>query len=230
MKETQRNVTAKRVYAIRHGQSEFNVLYDLLPSEEERYHSKMKVIDCDVTALGKQQSLEAGKRLAEQLATITTTGRIDYMMISPLRRALQTAAYVLESFTEHTPVVEISELCSEVLLDSCDIGTVPTDLAKEFPQWNFSALDHFWWHGGLDSEETWELLQRKQIQEKEEDVERRLSKLKSHLRKLNADTIVVVCHSDVICYLTSELKEDGERAGTYPKNGEIIDVTQYVLQ
>jgi broad specificity phosphatase PhoE len=230
MKETQRNVTARRIYAIRHGQSEFNVLYELLPSEEERYHSKMKVIDCDVTALGKEQSLQAGKRLAQQLATSTVTGKIDYMMISPLRRALQTATHVLESFTEETPVVEISELCSEVLLDACDIGTEPKDLVKEFPQWDFTKLDQFWWHGGLDPETTWELMQKKQIQETEEEVDRRMARLKSHLRNLNAEIIVIVCHSDVIWYLTSELKEDGKRDGTYPENGEIVDITHNILQ
>lgn len=227
MLETAENAATRRIYAVRHGQSEWNVLYKTLSSEADRYSPRMKTIDCDITALGKEQSLQAGMQLAEKFAS--TKRKIDLMMISPLRRALQTASHVLEAFPENErPVVEICELCSEVLLDACDIGTVPTELAREFPQWDFSNLDPFWWHGGMDPEQTWALLQQKKVQETEEEVEKRMNLLKKRLRSLKGDTIVLICHSDVICWLTSELKENGERLGTYPKNGEIVDITRHI--
>lgn len=220
-------MVTKRIYAIRHGQSEWNVLYKTIPSDE-RYHPKMKTIDCGITTLGKEQSLEAGRQLAAQLAT-DTNRRIDHMVISPLRRALQTATHVLEAFPEDTPIVEISELCSEMLRDACDIGTVPSELAKEFPHWDFSRLDQFWWHGGLNGEETWILMQQQKIQESETQVIRRISALKRYLRSLEGETIVVVCHSDFIWLLTSEQKNNAERTGIYPKNGEIVDITRHVI-
>ena len=86
----------RRIYAIRHGQSEFNVLYESPPSDEERYHPRMKKIDCDITPLGVEQSLAAGKELTKLLGP----SPLDCMVISPLRRALQTAQNVLQAYQE----------------------------------------------------------------------------------------------------------------------------------
>ena len=133
----------RRIYAIRHGQSVFNVLYESPPSDEERYHQRMKKIDCDITPLGVDQSLNAGKELTELL----DPRPLDCMVISPLRRALQTAQHVLRAYREENPpTLKISKLCSEVLLDACDIGSTPIQLAQEFPEWDFSHLEQFWWH------------------------------------------------------------------------------------
>jgi broad specificity phosphatase PhoE len=216
----------RRIYAIRHGQSEFNVLYESLPSDKERYHPKMKTIDCDITQLGISQSRIAG----EELPKLLGPRPLDCMVISPLRRALQTADNVLQAMPQtNKPIVEISQLCTEVMLDACDIGSTPTELAREFPRWDFSHLDQFWWHGGLDPEETWKCMQQNQIQEKEVQVERRMELLREYLRSLDHGIIVVVCHSDVIWWLTSQIKEDGDRYGTHAKNGEITDITEFVL-
>ena len=56
-----------------------------------------------------------------------------------------------------------------------------------------------------------------------------MEQLKEYLRRLNHQTVAVVCHSDVIWWLTSEVKSDGNRYGTHPKNGEIVDITEFVL-
>ncbi|KAG7367140.1 histidine phosphatase superfamily protein [Nitzschia inconspicua] len=231
MSEPTKGTTTKRVYAIRHGQSEFNVLFDKTPPPDaERYHpTNMKKIDCDITERGKEQSRQAGRTLVELLTS--SQRKIDFLMISPLRRALQTATHLLEAFPEnHNFVVEISNLCTEILLDSCDIGTEPRALAKEFPQWDFSSLETYWWYGGLDPESTWTQMQEKKCQETEEVAERRMGLLKNYLGRLDGETIVVICHSDVIWWLTSEIKNSGERCGTYPKNGEIVDITRYLPQ
>ncbi|KAG7353105.1 histidine phosphatase superfamily branch 1 protein [Nitzschia inconspicua] len=110
--------------------------------------TKMKKIDCDITERGKEQSRQAGRTLIELLTS--SQRKIDFLMISPLRRALQTATHLLEAFPEnHNFVVEISNLCTEILLDSCDIGTEPRALTEEFPQWDLKFEDILvaWWLG-----------------------------------------------------------------------------------
>jgi broad specificity phosphatase PhoE len=126
------------------------------------------------------------------------------------------------------PTIEISKECAEVMLDSCDIGTPPSDLANEFPNYDFSRLEHYWWPGGKSQEETWKGLQGNSMQENNDVVSKRIEGLKSYLRGLEHETIVVVCHGDVIWWLTSFVK-GGERCGTHPNNGEIIDITSHVL-
>jgi broad specificity phosphatase PhoE len=187
----------------------------------------MKTIDCNITQLGKEQSQEAGKILKNQLAPKS----IDYMMISPLRRALQTASYVLESFSNNydgKPIIEISKDCAEVMLDACDIGTPPEELTEEFPEFDFSGLEHYWWPGGKSQDETWKGLQEKTMQETDEEASTRIESLKSYLRSLDYETIVVVCHGDTIQWLTSVVK-DGKRFGIHPNNGEILDISSFVL-
>jgi broad specificity phosphatase PhoE len=92
----------RRILAVRHGESELNVLRCAHPSEDEQYHPRMHKVDCSVTALGKQQGKEAGVALAKKLTSV------DLFLISPLRRALQMANYVLESFPL-APRVQILE-------------------------------------------------------------------------------------------------------------------------
>ena len=131
--ETQRD--DKRIFAIRHGESVWNVLRSQYPSQEERYHPRMWTIDCDITDLGIQQAKQAGKDLGKEVSTI------DLMIISPLRRALRTASLVLENFPGEEPSqIVISKDISEVMVDPCDIGSSPITLSKEFPKWDFSHL------------------------------------------------------------------------------------------
>jgi broad specificity phosphatase PhoE len=177
-------------------------------------------IDCSVTDLGKEQSKEAGITLARDVDSI------DLVVVSPLRRALQTASYILESFPT-TPRIEVSKDSAEIMVDPCDIGSPPSVLAKEFPSWDFSQLQDYWWQGGKSPEETLELMRQRQGLEVETDIEKRIAALREHLREQQQETIILVCHSETIWWLTSELK-NGERFGTWTKNGEILDITEQI--
>lgn len=220
----------KRIFAVRHGQSEWNVLHEAYPSEEDQYHPRMCKIDCDMTELGKQQSKEAGITLSEQLASFGISSP-DLVMVSPLRRALHTASYVLESFSGMAPPkIQICKDCTEVMLVSCDIGSPPAALSNEFPEWDFSHLNGFWWYGGHSPERTWSLMQQEKFREKESDIAERIKSLKACLRAADHATIVVVCHSDTIWWLTSKVNDDGERFGTYTKNAEILDITSHIME
>lgn len=212
----------RRIFVIRHGESEWNVLRQAYPTEEERYHPRMFTVDCDITELGVRQAQEAGKELATKLDSI------DLVVISPLRRALQTAHHVLNNFPSPPNEVQISKDAAEVMVDPCDIGSSPTRLCQEFPTWDFSHLQEHWWHGGLSPGETLTLMTTRQNLEGDEDVEKRIGTLKSFLRQSDAQTIVVVCHGDLIWWLTLQL-EDGKPYGLKAKNGQIIEITQHVL-
>ncbi|MGE5673077.1 MAG: histidine phosphatase family protein [Mycobacterium leprae] len=77
-----------QLYLVRHGQSEGNVVtYD--------------VPDGNLTALGQVQATEAGKRLMPE--------GIDLVIVSPLRRALQTAAAIARE--TGAPLEVWQELC-----------------------------------------------------------------------------------------------------------------------
>jgi broad specificity phosphatase PhoE len=210
----------RRILAVRHGESEWNVLRRAHPSEDERYHPRMHKVDCSVTVLGKQQGKEAGVALAKEFPSV------DLFLISPLRRALQTASYILESYPS-APRVQINKDATEIMLDPCDIGSPPTVLAAEFPDWDFSNLEDCWWYGGKSPDETLEWMTQRQGLEIEEQTEKRIACMKAYLRERKESTIVVVCHSETIWWLTSEVK-NGERFGTWSKNGEILDITRHI--
>ena len=76
----------KQVFAIRHGQSEWNVAiqqyYD--KQVERRWCPETYKPDCNITVKGRQQALEAGKELSQLLQ-----GQCYSIIASPLRRAIQ---------------------------------------------------------------------------------------------------------------------------------------------
>jgi len=224
MKQEEEEIS-RRIFVVRHGESEWNVLRTLHPTEEERYHPRMWTVDCDIIELGVRQAQQAGKDLGMIIDSI------DLLLISPLRRALQTAHHVLNNFPSSglPKDVQISKDAAEVMLDPCDIGSIPSKLCQEFPVWDFSHLAEYWWHGGLSPETTLNLMKERQNLESDDDVKKRLRSLVTFLRESDARTIVIVCHGDLIWWLTRRMMTDGELFGDKAKNGEIIEITKYIL-
>ena len=212
-----------RILAIRHAESVWNVLHQQYPNPEDRYHPRMWTIDCDITEKGVQQALAAGKELA------TNLGSIDLLIISPLRRALQTASLLLEAFSTEPTQVLISKDVAEVMVDPCDIGSNPKTLSEEFPVWDFSHLDENWWHGGKSQDETLALMRDQKDLESNEEAEKRIDGFKDWLRTLplDAGNIVIVCHGDFIWWLTRN-KQNGVEQGLRVGNCEIVDVTSHI--
>ena len=206
---------------IRHGESIWNVLRQQYPGEEERYHPRMWTIDCDITDRGVQQARRAGEHLASEI------DGIDLFIVSPLRRALQTAHLVLETLPYEPKKVLISKDVSEVMLDPCDIGSSPERLSKEFPEWDFSHLEESWWYGGLSSEETLAQMKERNGLENEEAAKTRIGSLVAFLRQIESGNILIVCHGDLIWGITSCQKK-GEAWGLRAENGEVIDITSYI--
>ncbi len=112
---------------LRHGQSEFNRHF----SETRRDPG---IADPPLTPLGREQADAAAAALAGE--------RIRRILVSPYTRALQTAARLSRVLT--APVV-VNPTVRERCAFACDIGTPCTELARLWPEHDFSALEEIWW-------------------------------------------------------------------------------------
>lgn len=112
---------------VRHGQSEFNVVYG-----ETRIDPGIE--DPAITELGADQARAAARYLADQ--------RVKRLISSPYRRALQTASIIAR---ELEVPVSVNPIVREHYAFSCDIGTPRTDLAREWPGIDFSHIEERWW-------------------------------------------------------------------------------------
>lgn len=214
----------KRVLAVRHGESEWNYLRRQQTDPAERYN--MYLPDSGLTKTGVQQS----KLASEELKLEDLDNQDFVLVVSPLRRALLTARHMLTS-SKQPLRIEINKDCAEVMRDSCDIGSTPLELEKEFPEFDFSRLEpENWWPYARSREETWEKMRQGNESglETEEMVLERLQRFRTHLRSIEDDVVVVVCHSEYIWWLTSKVREM-ERFGVWTKNGEVLDITEHVL-
>lgn len=252
----------RRVLAVRHGQSTWNVLKARFPSEQERFQEPvMYTPDAPITELGVSQSRQAGRNLSKALllnnsnndnidGDTTTGGAASYVMIvSPLRRALQTARHML-STVSHLPLATpmVHAAATEIMADACDIGSPVADLQAEFGNdFDFSNMSSgqkeeesiYWWPFHQSLEETWRRMKNRLDGgcETEEMVQRRIELLKQVIAqnclKGNASAadvvVVVVCHSDLIYSLTRHVNQNGQVVGWDSDNGEILDITRFVL-
>jgi len=222
----------RRVLAIRHGESEWNVLRRTYTTEEEQYCDAMYVPDCSITAKGIEQSRSAGSVLSEKLGQEDEKNIV--VLVSPLRRALQTALNVLEACPQKPPGKPLVHPdCAEVMADACDIGSTVEALDKEFPdKFDFTMLKtrpQFWWAYHRSLEDTWK---RMRIED-DEGIETPASALKRFEEfqeyvntnvALDQKVVVIVCHSETIWYFTSQVIS-GTRYGVWTDNGEVVDCT-----
>ena len=245
----------RRVLAVRHGQSTWNVLKARFPSEQERFQEPvMYTPDAPITELGVSQSRQAGRNLSKALLLNnnddeTTTGAASYVMIvSPLRRALQTARHML-STVSHRPLASpmVHAAATEIMADACDIGSPVADLQAEFGNdFDFSNMTSnqkeesiYWWPFHQSLKETWRRMKNRLDGgcETEEMVQGRIELLKqvivqylkSHDASAAEVVVVVVCHSDLIYSLTRHVNQNGQVVGWDSDNGEILDITRFVL-
>jgi broad specificity phosphatase PhoE len=113
---------------LRHGQSEFNVVF----AETRRDPG---IEDPKLTPLGRDQAAEAAAALAGQ--------GVRRIIVSPYTRALHTAAIVAEAL--RLPVHVVTPQVRERFAFVCDIGTPASRLAAAWPGLDFSGLPEKWW-------------------------------------------------------------------------------------
>ncbi len=125
---------------LRHGQSEFNVVYNLTRVDPG-------IPDPRLTEEGRRQARSAADALAGH--------PVERLIASPYTRALETAEIVAGALGL---AIEIEEMVREHCLFHCDIGTPRSDLARRWPALDFGRLEERWWPNLDETEEV--LLQR----------------------------------------------------------------------
>jgi broad specificity phosphatase PhoE len=112
---------------LRHGQSEFNLLFTQTRRDPG-------IIDPKLTPLGQEQAQRAAEELARR--------DIRRIVVSPYTRALQTATPVARALglpLTVTPTVR------ERYAFTCDIGSPVTQLRAEWPDVALDHLEEIWW-------------------------------------------------------------------------------------
>ena len=106
----------KKIYLIRHAESEANIAMDL---DNPTYY-----YDARITKRGEGQALKTNKKL-ENI-------KFDTYICSPLTRTLQTFFII---FPKEVPIIQ--PLIREHSVHSSEVGRQPDILKKEFPLFDF---------------------------------------------------------------------------------------------
>ena len=173
----------KKIYLIRHAESEANAAVDL---DNPTYY-----YDARITKRGESQALKANNVL-ENI-------HFDTYICSPLTRTLQTFSII---FPDNKPIIE--PLIREHLFHSCDVGRQPSSLKKDFTSFDFSNLNDFWWNNNKPINE------KKIVKENFNDIKNRLDKFKLWLNKSNSNTIALVSHGTFLSQITGYMLENCE--------------------
>ena len=173
----------KKIYLIRHAESEANAAVDL---DNPTYY-----YDARITKRGESQALKA-KNVLENI-------HFDTYICSPLTRTLQTFSII---FPDNKPIIE--PLICEHLFHSCDVGRQPSSLKKDFTSFDFSNLNDFWWNNNKPINE------KKIVKENFNDIKNRLDKFKLWLNKSNSNTIALVSHGTFLSQITGYMLENCE--------------------
>ena len=173
----------KKIYLIRHAESEANAAVDL---DNPTYY-----YDARITKRGESQALKE-KNVLENI-------HFDTYICSPLTRTLQTFSII---FPDNKPIIE--PLIREHLFHSCDVGRQPSSLKKDFTSFDFSNLNDFWWNNNKPINE------KKIVKENFNDIKNRLDKFKLWLNKSNSNTIALVSHGTFLSQITCYMLENCE--------------------
>jgi broad specificity phosphatase PhoE len=112
---------------LRHGQSEFNLLFTQTRRDPG-------IPDPVLTPLGQAQAEAAAAALAGE--------EIRRIIVSPYRRAIQTALPLARRLG--LPLT-VTPLVRERYAFSCDIGSPRSALAAAFPELDLAHLEEVWW-------------------------------------------------------------------------------------
>lgn len=177
------------MFLIRHGQSEFNVVYSVTRVDPG-------IVDPVLTPEGVRQAETAGASLLALRER--GEGEIKRLICSPYTRALQTATIIADILQVD---VTIDPIVRERAAFHCDVGASPADLAKRWPRYRFDHLDDPWWHDhvGTGQAETEEAL-----------AARGAAFRKAMSRHPDYPSIAVVTHWGFIRCLTGRPPANGE--------------------
>ena len=92
-----------------------------------------------------------GRKQAEELAVALDRAGVRHLLVSPYRRALETAHIIRDRLA--IPV-EVEPLVRERVAFSCDLGTPASLLRAQWPAFRFDGLPEIWWSRQVESDES----------------------------------------------------------------------------
>ena len=173
----------KKIYLIRHAESQANAAFDL---DNPTYY-----YDARITNKGKDQALKTKDKLKN----------INFYtyICSPLTRTMETFSLI---FPNKKPIIQ--PLIREQLVHSCDVGRQPNLLKKDFPLFDFSKLNKYWWNNDKPINE------KKIVQESLNDIKIRLDKFKRWLDESDSSSIALLSHGTFLSQITGYMLENCE--------------------
>ncbi len=178
------------MYFVRHGQSEFNVVYSITLKDPG-------IRDAPITQRGQSQALGAAKHLKDK--------RITKIICSPYTRALQTGTIIAKELGIQTMVAE--PLAGERRLFTCDIGTPLSELKLKWPHVDFARVENQSSDNASGGKDEW----WPSADESDDDIARRVNAFAQlYVKEPDADTTLVVSHWYFIFTLSGKDTENAQ--------------------
>lgn len=169
------------LHCIRHGQGHHNL------SKENR-----QIHDPSLTEEGEEQCRASCKAFPYH-------DKIELILVSPLRRTIQTALLVLQPEFERGMVALAVPDAQEVSADPCGRGSDPDKIEAEFPsRVDFRRVKDNW----NSKEGRWEV--------KNETLEQRTRELRQFIRARPEKEIALVCHGEIMHHFEENLLDKGD--------------------
>ncbi|KAL3673984.1 hypothetical protein V7S43_001669 [Phytophthora oleae] len=173
----------KLVVFLRHGEGIHNVAIEKYGGDAwNAYYCKLpEYLDAPLTTNGVNQAEEASKRLN---AEIDNGLRLEYVLISPLERALKTFTIAYQNQTSNISSTPL-ELPREILgVETCNEHRSISEKIRQYPKLDFSGFES-------DADPWWTPDHR----ETDTEIETRASTFLTRIFNMSAQTVGVVSHS-----------------------------------
>ena len=177
--------TKQKFLLIRHAQSEFN--FSWISSQNPSLFSNKNLIDCKITQIGESQISECKEK--------TNLYPISLVLVSPLRRTLQTAKLLFENHPNKPSFLVVPYL-RERIDASCDLSDFIDKPFEEFEEFDWSLMiklageikGKYWLTEELGDVPEIEEIRKKEVEEQKTEILRKMdeyikSKKKEHENK-----------------------------------------------
>jgi broad specificity phosphatase PhoE len=140
--------TQKTFIFVRHGLTEMNERLQAMPWYSDNFVDGA-LWDTRLSSTGVQQAKDKHQQLVDGVFGDINLNDVEVLLASPLTRTLHTAELVFNARSDLLPEVPkiAHPLLRERLYLSSEVGRCSSELQKEFPGWDFSAVapGHAWW-------------------------------------------------------------------------------------
>lgn len=182
------------LHCIRHGEGYHNL------SQEKR-----QIHDPSLTEKGEEQCRASCKAFPYH-------DNIELIIVSPLRRTIQTALLVLEPEFKRGMVALAMPDAQEVSADPCGRGSDPDTLEAEYPKRvDFRHVKDSW----NTKEGRWEV--------KNETLEKRTRELRQFIRARPEKEIALVCHGEIMYHFEENLIDKNNQPHSKSSGEQVVE-------